>query len=558
MANRILPLKANRHRSGKWRLAALVVAIAAAVTQAAATAGPTARRPRHRGRLSLAGTLRDGSTVTATGVSWIAVPGALQSVSYSWSACTGARCRRLSIPPHQPYLPSALLGPGDVGRHILVRETAVDVLRSGRQTSATVTHTSAQTVAAWPEGVAPRVDFVYGVPESETSSTRERFDLSPPHANPADGRPTIVCTIDGRPFSPACGRSLSYLTPTLRLGRHTVRVRVSNDAGTRTTSYSWKVVALPAPTPCRSCFRPPHLDSTGHPMSWDWQLQGRLVFRRVDMFDIDGFDDSAKVVRKIHRRAGRTLSHERAICYLSLGSWERYRPDERRWPRQALGLVLGGYPDEHWVDVRQLHALTPIIDARLRMCAKKGFDGVEVDNIDGWDNHSGFPLTPQDAEAWLASIANTAHSLGMFVLWKNDPYLASFGERYFDGALSEQCFSYRECTARQNAGIRFFPGMRCNMTSLECGVAQFAAAGKWVGEVEYKWGVRGENGVVCDPRQRCVLRMRGGNYTEVPYRFFCSSTYRLRAGSFRFSAWRAYESDALNGRDSFYCWERRP
>lgn len=538
-------------------LAALVLALVAAGAQAGATAGPPARRPRHHGRLTLAGTLRDGSTVTATGVSWSVVPGALQSVSYSWSACTRAGCRALSVPPHQPYLPSVLLGPGDVGRRIRVTETAVDVLRSGRETRASVAHASARAVAAWPRGSAPRVDFVYGVPEAETASTRERFDLSPPHANRADGRVTVACTIDRRPFSRACGRSLSYLTPDLRLGRHTVRVRVSNAAGTQVTSYSWKVVPLPPPTPCRSCFKPPHLDSTGHPMSWDWQLQGRLVFRKVDMFDIDGFEDSARVVQEIHRRRGRTLSRERAVCYLSLGSWERYRPDESRWPRQTLGLVLGGYPEEHWVDVRQLRALAPIIDARLQMCAAKGFDGVEVDNIDGWDNHSGFPLTPQDAEAWLAFIANEAHSLGMFVLWKNDPYLASFGERYFDGALSEQCFQYQECTAAQNAGITFFPRMKCNMTSLKCGVAQFAAAGKWVGEVEYKWGVRGEDGVVCDPGQRCAVRMRNGNYTEVPFKFFCSSAYRVAPHGFGFAAWRAYESDALNGRDSFYCWARR-
>jgi hypothetical protein len=292
-------------------------------------------------------------------------------------------------------------------------------------------------------------------------------------------------------------------------------------------------------------------------MSWDWQLQGRLVFRRVDMFDIDGFNHPASVVQEIHRRKGRTLPHERAICYLSLGSWERYRPDEAGWPAAALGLTLAGYPDEHWVDVRRLSALTQILDARLKMCSSKGFDGVEVDNIDGWENNSGFPLTPQDAEAWLALVANKAHSLGMFVLWKNDPYLASFGNRYFDGALSEQCFSFRECSAKQNAGITFFPGMRCNMGSLKCGVAQFAAAGKWVGEVEYKFGVPGDDGAVCDPGQHCVLRVRSGNYTEVPYGFFCSAVYRLAPKGFGFSAWRAFESDALGGRHSLRCWARR-
>jgi hypothetical protein len=287
-------------------------------------------------------------------------------------------------------------------------------------------------------------------------------------------------------------------------------------------------------------------------MSWDWQLQGKLVFHTVDMFDVDGFDNGA--VSAIHARAGLTLAHERAICYISLGSWEDFRSDEGRWPTAALGLALSGYPDEHWVDVRQLSALTPAINARLQMCASKGFDGVEVDNIDGWNNPSGFPLTPQDAEAWLAAIANKAHALNMFVLWKNEPYLASFGRRYFDGALSEQCYAFHECTASQNDGTAFFPGLTCNTSTYPCGVAQFAAVGKWVGEVEYKWGVPGESGVVCDPGQSCKLQSGGGSYTEVPYATFCAAVYRLPPAGYGFSAWRAYESDAINGTDSFYCW----
>ncbi len=504
----------------------------------AAHAGPTPH-----GSLALSGSLRDGSAITATGLDWTAAPGSLQSVSYAWSACRGSHCAQLSTPVHQPYLASVVLAPGDVGKRIRVTETATDVLRDGRERHASRSYESPDAVAPWPKGAAPRVDFVYGLPESQTASSRERFDLSPAHANAADGKVTVACSLDGGAYSRCSG---SYLTSTLDLGAHTIRVRASNHAGANTTSFSWKVVPLPAPVACGACFTP-------HPLlTWDWQLQGRLAFRKVDMFDVDGFDTSASTVAKIHGRPGQALPHERAVCYLSLGSWERYRPDEAQWPAQALGLGLGGYPDEHWVDVRQLQALRPLIDARLQMCAAKGFDGVEVDNIDGWDNRSGFPLTPQDAEAWLAQVANEAHALGMFVLWKNDPYLASFGERYFDGALSEQCFQFRECTTQQTAGVSFFPGMKCNTTSWKCGVAQFAGASKWVGEVEYKWGVPHEDGVVCDPSQRCTLRTRHGNYVEVPYADFCHAVYT----GYGFAAWRAYESDAINGRDSFYCWLR--
>jgi hypothetical protein len=360
----------------------------------------------------------------------------------------------------------------------------------------------------------------------------------------------VSCAVDGGAYSTACASSRSYLTPVLSFGSHSVHVRATNAAGTTTTSYSWTVVGMPRPAACSRCFHPPHLDSTGHPMSWDWQLQGTLVFRAVDMFDIDGTVNTASDVASIHSRPGRTLPHEKAICYLSLGSWENFRPDASGWPAQPLGLPLGGYPAEHWVDVRQLSSLRPVIRSRLQMCASKGFDGVEVDNIDGWSNPSGFPLTPQDAEPWLAAIANEAHSLDLFVLWKNEPFLASFGNRYFDGALSEQCFEYQECTSTQLDGTAFFPGLTCDATSYQCGVAQFAAASKWVGETEYKWGVPGEDGVVCDPGQACTLKQSNGAYTEVPFATFCSLVFK----ELGFSSWRPYESDSLDGTHSFYCW----
>lgn len=136
---------------------------------------------------------------------------------------------------------------------------------------------------------------------------------------------------------------------------------------------------------------------------------------------------------------------------------------------------------------------------------------------------------------------------------ENDPYLAAFGKRYFDGALSEECFKYQECTATQTDGTSYFPGSGCNTTTNPCGVAQFAAAGKWVGEVEYKWGVPGEDGAVCDPGQSCTRTITGGSYVEVPLTAFCNRVYRSAPGGLGFAAWRPYESDALDGTRSFTC-----
>ena len=57
-----------------------------------------------------------------------------------------------------------------------------------------------------------------------------------------------------------------------------------------------------------------------------------------------------------------------------------------------------GWPGERWLDIRQLRGRSrPIMRARIATCAReKGFDAVELDNVDGYPNHTGFPLTGAD------------------------------------------------------------------------------------------------------------------------------------------------------------------
>ena len=225
----------------------------------------------------------------------------------------------------------------------------------------------------------------------------------------------------------------------------------------RPRRFAWHVVPMPAPLPCRAapgrhCWYPPHLDSTGHPMRWDWQI-GRVTplqrtgARAVDIYDIDGFLTTAAEVRAIHTRwQAATLPHPKAVCYLDL-AWEDYRPDGtpgQFFPAATLGNVYFGYPQERWVDFRQLDALKPMLDERIRMCAAKGFDAVELDDIDSFDPPSttGFHLTPGDAQNYLAYAFNEIHRYGMTGLWKNSPLLSWWGRRYADGAVVEECYRY--------------------------------------------------------------------------------------------------------------------
>ena len=84
---------------------------------------------------------------------------------------------------------------------------------------------------------------------------------------------------------------------------------------------------------------------------------------------------------------------------------------------------------------------------RFEMCREKGFDAVEPDNIEAFENKSGFPITAAEQLTYNEWVAEEVHSLGMAVLQKNDAQQTPELQGYFDGALTEQCNQYHECEA---------------------------------------------------------------------------------------------------------------
>jgi hypothetical protein len=173
--------------------------------------------------------------------------------------------------------------------------------------------------------------------------------------------------------------------------------------------------------------------------SWQWQLDGRVdpsVPARV--YDVDGFDTSRATVARLQRE-GRYV-----VCYVSVGAWERWRPDAARFPPAALG-ADNGWPGERWLDIRRIEALAPILRTRFARCRAKGFDAVEADNVDGYANDSGFPLTAADQLRFNRWVARAVHAQGLAVALKNDLEQAPALARHFDFAVLEQCFQYREC-----------------------------------------------------------------------------------------------------------------
>jgi hypothetical protein len=162
------------------------------------------------------------------------------------------------------------------------------------------------------------------------------------------------------------------------------------------------------------------------------------VSTSVKVYDIDLYDTSAATISSIHAQGGRV------ICYFSAGSAENWRSDFSKFQAADMGNNLDGWPGERWLDTRTAN-VRAIMAARMDLAKSKGCDGVDPDNVDGYTNNTGFPLTAAsqlDYNLWLAS---AAHARGLAVALKNSVDQLSQLAGSFDLAVNEQCNQYSEC-----------------------------------------------------------------------------------------------------------------
>ncbi|HUJ63108.1 MAG TPA: endo alpha-1,4 polygalactosaminidase [Kofleriaceae bacterium] len=160
------------------------------------------------------------------------------------------------------------------------------------------------------------------------------------------------------------------------------------------------------------------------PLPWQWELDHALsTASTADMatgdttyadqpaaaplvYDIDGFDNDGTEVAALHALG------KKVICYIEVGAAESYRPDYAQFPAAALGNAIDGYPDERYLDITDPTVVT-VIEARIAMCAHKGFDGIEPDIDDSYTDDTGFSITETIDVAYLATLSSYAHSLGI-------------------------------------------------------------------------------------------------------------------------------------------------
>jgi hypothetical protein len=257
---------------------------------------------------------------------------------------------------------------------------------------------------------------------NDSYGTRCRPNLGP------NGDITVIANYRGTPY-PGMGVGYKAHLACLAAGRCRPREKLARSA---TDEHS--APALPPPVPCPGCWHP-RLRT-----SWQWQLTGRIDLSvPAHMYDTDLFDTPRATVRALRAR------QRVAICYLDAGSWETWRPDAQRFPRALIGKPYQGWPGEWWLDIRQTARLLPLMRWRLDRCTAKGFDGVELDNVDGYQSDTGFPLTAADQLRYNALLANEAHQRGLSVALKNDGDQVGTLLPYFDWALDEECFHDRWC-----------------------------------------------------------------------------------------------------------------
>lgn len=168
---------------------------------------------------------------------------------------------------------------------------------------------------------------------------------------------------------------------------------------------------------------------------------------------------TAVVVRDWHVRPAKGVYN---VCYVDV--FQTQPEAEQWWRANHADLLLRrdgqpvedpNWPDQYLIDTSTAAKRAAIVRLEvpwIAACAKKGFDAVEMDNLDSW-YRSGDLLTPEDNLALARALVKEAHGLGLAVAQKNGAVLKSRGRSTarFDFAIAESCEVFNECSSYTGA-----------------------------------------------------------------------------------------------------------
>ncbi|KIW10386.1 hypothetical protein PV08_11348 [Exophiala spinifera] len=182
-------------------------------------------------------------------------------------------------------------------------------------------------------------------------------------------------------------------------------------------------------------------------VSWNYQLLKPIsLLQTVDakpkLWAIDLFDNNATTITVMQGKG------HRIICYFSAGSYENWRPDAASFKPSDLGNDLDGWPGEKWLNLSSPN-VRKIMKARLDLAVRKGCDGVDPDNVDGYDNDNGLDLTEADSVDYVMFLANEAHGRNLSIGLKNAGAIIDGVIDCMEWSVNEQCVAYDECDTYQ-------------------------------------------------------------------------------------------------------------
>lgn len=177
-------------------------------------------------------------------------------------------------------------------------------------------------------------------------------------------------------------------------------------------------------------------------------------------YQIGGAYRPARDVRIVDRdRTAKPSPGHYNICYIN--AFQTQASERRFWTRRHRSLLLrntsGGYlqdpnwPGEYLLDTStraKRHAIAHIEDGWIDGCARKGFDGVEPDNLDSWTRRGvHHRLTRSDNLNLASLLVRHAHADGLAIGQKNTVEVSRAGRKrvHFDFAIAEECQVYSEC-----------------------------------------------------------------------------------------------------------------
>lgn len=171
-------------------------------------------------------------------------------------------------------------------------------------------------------------------------------------------------------------------------------------------------------------------------VSFDWNLGtvSQNDSYSTDVVDVDAFETSKETVAALHAKG------KKVIAYVSVGTLENTRTDGNLLPAEVIGKIYPEWPEEKWLDIRQIDKMKPWLISRFTKIQEKGFDAIEPDNIDGYSSNTGFSIGIEDTKKFCDYIITLAHSMGLGIGQKNVGELSEEYSSKFDWALTEDAF----------------------------------------------------------------------------------------------------------------------